>query len=141
MYAVKRLGILGGMSWVSSLKYYETVNLEILKLTGDTRTADLVLWSFDTTQIEPLILTQNLRAIHRHLQHAIDRLMAGQRSGRLAMSWRAFRGGTRAESRRGPGRGGVRGRPRGRPAVPRAGAVATRRLPRCNFPESVSGYA
>ena len=76
MYAVKRIGILGGMSWVSSLKYYETINLEILKLTGDTRTADLVLWSFDTTRIEPLIAAENWRAIADHLQDGIDRLMA-----------------------------------------------------------------
>src|SRR5947209_9418377 len=76
MYAVKRLGILGGMSWVSSLKYYETINLEILKLTGDMRTADLVLWSFDTTRIEPLIAAENWRAIAAHLQDGIDGLMA-----------------------------------------------------------------
>jgi amino-acid racemase len=78
MAAVKRLGILGGLSWVSSLKYYETINLEILNLTKGARTADLVLWSFDTTQIEPLILTDNWKAIGKILQDATDRLMACQ---------------------------------------------------------------
>jgi aspartate racemase len=86
MYAVKRLGILGGLSWVSSLKYYEAINLEILKLTGDTRTADLVLWSFDTTQIEPLIAAENWRAIGRQLQDAIDRLMACKVEGIIIAS-------------------------------------------------------
>jgi aspartate racemase len=75
MHSVKRLGILGGMSWVSSLKYYETINLEILKLTEGSRTADLVLWSFDTTRIEPLIAAEDWRGIARHLQDAIDRMM------------------------------------------------------------------
>jgi aspartate racemase len=86
MYAVKRLGILGGLSWVSSLKYYETINLEILKLTGDTRTADLMLWSFDTTQIEPLIAAENWRGIARQLQDAIDRLMACKVEGIIIAS-------------------------------------------------------
>lgn len=76
MYSVKRLGILGGMSWVSSLKYYETINLEILKLTQGTRAADLVLWSFDTTEIEPLIAAGDWQAIAMLLQDAADRFVA-----------------------------------------------------------------
>jgi aspartate racemase len=86
MHSVRRLGILGGMSWVSSLKYYETINLEILKLTGGTRTADLVLWSFDTTQIEPLIAAEDWREIARHLQDAIDRMMACKVEGIIIAS-------------------------------------------------------
>jgi len=86
MHAVKRLGILGGMSWVSSLKYYETINLEILKLTEGTRTADLVLWSFDTTQIEPLIAAGDWRGIARLLQDAIDRMMSCKVEGLIIAS-------------------------------------------------------
>ncbi len=86
MYSVKRLGILGGMSWVSSLKYYETINLEILKLTEGARTADLVLWSFDTTQIEPLIAAEDWRAIARHLQDAIDRMVTCKVEGLIISS-------------------------------------------------------
>lgn len=86
MHAVKRLGILGGMSWVSSLQYYETINTEILNLTGGTRTADLVLWSFDTTQIEPLIAAEDWRGIGRLLQDAIDRLMSCKVEGLIIAS-------------------------------------------------------
>jgi aspartate racemase len=86
MYSVKRLGILGGMSWVSSLKYYESINLEILKLTEGTRTADLVLWSFDTTRIEPLIAAEDWRTIARYLQDAIDRMMACNAEGIIIAS-------------------------------------------------------
>ena len=71
----KRLGILGGMSWVSSLKYYELINLEIIKLTGGAHAADLVLWSFDTTQIEQYILSSNWRAIGRLLQDGANKLL------------------------------------------------------------------
>jgi aspartate racemase len=74
------------MSWVSSLKYYETINLEILKLTEGTRTADLVLWSFDTTRIEPLIAAEDWRAIARQLQDAIDRLMSCKVEGIIIAS-------------------------------------------------------
>jgi aspartate racemase len=74
------------MSWVSSLKYYETINLEILKLTEGTRTADLVLWSFDTTRIEPLIAAEDWRAIAKHLQDAIDRLMSCKVEGIIIAS-------------------------------------------------------
>jgi aspartate racemase len=86
MHAVKRLGILGGMSWVSSLKYYETINLEILKLTGGTRTADLVLWSFDTTQVEPLIAADDWRGIGKMLQDAIDRMIGCEVEGLIIAS-------------------------------------------------------
>jgi aspartate racemase len=86
MPTVKRLGILGGMSWVSSLKYYETINLEILKLTGGKRTADLILWSFDTTQVEPLIAADDWRGIGKMLQDAIDRMMSCKVEGLIIAS-------------------------------------------------------
>jgi aspartate racemase len=63
------------MSWASSLKYYELINLEILKLTDGARAGDIVMWSFDTTSIEPLIAAGNWRAIGERLQAATDRLM------------------------------------------------------------------
>src|ERR1051326_5406009 len=75
MSGVKRLGILGGMSWVSSLKYYEIINLEIIKLTEGRRTADLVLWNFDTTEIEPLIAEGKWKSIGELLQNATNKLI------------------------------------------------------------------
>jgi aspartate racemase len=73
--SVRRLGILGGMSWASSLKYYELINLEILKLTEGARSGDIVMWSFDTTLIEPLIAVDDWKAIGRKLQEATDKLL------------------------------------------------------------------
>jgi aspartate racemase len=76
MHTVKRLGILGGLSWASSLKYYETINLEVLRRTDGKRSADLVLWSFDFTQFEPLIATGDWRTVGRLLQDASRKLIA-----------------------------------------------------------------
>ena len=63
-----------------------SINLEILKLTGGTRTADLVLWSFDTTQVEPLIAADDWRGIGKMLQDAIDRMMACEVEGLIIAS-------------------------------------------------------
>jgi aspartate racemase len=76
MQVVKRLGILGGLSWASSLKYYEAINLEVLRLTNGQRAADLVLWSFDFTQFEPLIAAGDWRTIGRLLHDATRKLIA-----------------------------------------------------------------
>jgi aspartate racemase len=63
------------MSWASSLKYYELINLEILKLTESARSGDIVMWSFDTTVIEPLIAVGDWQSIGRKLQEATDKLV------------------------------------------------------------------
>ena len=86
MVGVKRLGMLGGLSWASSQQYYETINLEVLRLTGGAHAADLVLWSFDFTEFEQLIAAGNWRAMARLLQDAIDRLMSCQVEGLLIAS-------------------------------------------------------
>lgn len=73
--SVRRLGILGGMSWASSLKYYELINLEILKLTDGARSGDIVMWSFDYTHLPPLIAAGDWHTIAGMLQHASDKLV------------------------------------------------------------------
>ena len=75
MQSVRRLGILGGLSWASSLKYYELINLEILKLTGGTRSGDIVLWSFDYTHFPPLLAAGDWKSIAHLLQDAADKLV------------------------------------------------------------------
>jgi aspartate racemase len=74
--SVRRLGILGGLSWASSLKYYELINLEILKLTGGTRSGDIVMWSFDYTHFPPLLAAGDWKSIAHLLQDAADKLVA-----------------------------------------------------------------
>jgi aspartate racemase len=76
VHSVRRLGILGGLSWASSLKYYELINLEILKLTGGARSGDIVMWSFDYTHVPPLLAAGDWKSIARMLQDAAERLVA-----------------------------------------------------------------
>jgi aspartate racemase len=51
---MKRIGLLGGMSWESSAEYYRFVNEEIRARRGGLHSADCVLRSVDFTDIEPL---------------------------------------------------------------------------------------
>jgi aspartate racemase len=51
---VKTIGLLGGMSWESSIEYYRLVNEEVRERCGGLHSADCLLRSVDFTDIEPL---------------------------------------------------------------------------------------
>jgi aspartate racemase len=51
---VKRIGLLGGMSWESSAEYYRLVNEEVRARCGGLHSADCVLRSVDFAEIEQL---------------------------------------------------------------------------------------
>ena len=51
---MKRIGLLGGMSWESSLEYYRFVNEEVRDRLGGLHSADCVLRSVDFAPIEEL---------------------------------------------------------------------------------------
>jgi aspartate racemase len=51
---VKRIGLLGGMSWESSAEYYRLVNEEVRARCGGLHSADCVLRSVDFAEIERL---------------------------------------------------------------------------------------
>jgi aspartate racemase len=51
---MKRIGLLGGMSWESSAEYYRFVNEEVRARCGGLHSADCLLRSVDFTEIEPL---------------------------------------------------------------------------------------
>jgi aspartate racemase len=86
VHSVRRLGVLGGLSWASSLKYYELINLEILKLTGGGRSGDIVMWSFDYTHVPPLLAAGDWKSIAHMLQEAADKLVACDVEGMLIAS-------------------------------------------------------
>jgi aspartate racemase len=52
--AMKRIGLLGGMSWESSAEYFRFVNEEVRARCGGLRSADCLLRSVDFAEIEPL---------------------------------------------------------------------------------------
>ena len=51
---MKRIGLLGGMSWESSVEYERIINTEVRRRLGGLRSADLLVRSFDFAQIEEL---------------------------------------------------------------------------------------
>jgi amino-acid racemase len=52
--AMKRIGLLGGMSWESSLEYYRLINEEVRDRLGGLHSADCLLRSLDFAEIERL---------------------------------------------------------------------------------------
>ena len=51
---MRTLGLLGGMSWESSILYYRLVNEEVRDRLGGTHSAECVMWSYDFHEIESL---------------------------------------------------------------------------------------
>jgi aspartate racemase len=51
---MKTIGLLGGMSWESSIEYERMINTEVRRRLGGTHSADLVIRSYDFARIEEL---------------------------------------------------------------------------------------
>jgi aspartate racemase len=51
---MQTLGLIGGMSWESSAEYYRLINQGVRDQCGPTASAQLLLWSFDFSQVEAL---------------------------------------------------------------------------------------
>jgi aspartate racemase len=51
---LKTIGLIGGMSWESSLEYYRLINESVKRRLGGRHSADCLMYSFDFEDIEPL---------------------------------------------------------------------------------------
>lgn len=51
---MKRIGLLGGMSWESSIEYERIINTEVRRRLGGVHSADLIVRSYDFATIEDL---------------------------------------------------------------------------------------
>ena len=51
---MKTLGLIGGMSWHSTVEYYRIINEEVASRLGGMHSADLLVRSFDFSQIEEM---------------------------------------------------------------------------------------
>ncbi len=51
---MKRIGLIGGMSWESSQDYYRIINEEVKAQLGGSHSADCIMYSFDFQLIEDL---------------------------------------------------------------------------------------
>jgi aspartate racemase len=55
----KLIGLLGGMSWPSTITYYREINKRVQKIFGGSHSARLLIWSDDYHQIEQMQLNQD----------------------------------------------------------------------------------
>ena len=51
---MKTIGLIGGMSWESSLEYYRIINETVREQLGGLHSAPIVMHSFDFAQIAKL---------------------------------------------------------------------------------------
>jgi aspartate racemase len=51
---VKKIGIIGGLSWESTIEYYRIINQETNKILGDLHSAKIIMYSYDFALIEEL---------------------------------------------------------------------------------------
>jgi len=75
---VKTLGLLGGMSWESSIEYERIINERVRSRLGGTHSADLIIRSFDFSEIEAFQQAGDWDGAGQVL---VDAALALQRSG------------------------------------------------------------
>ena len=74
---VKRIGLLGGMSWESSIEYERIINTEVRRRLGGVHSADLLIRSYDFATIEELQQAGKWEVAGEMLAEDAARLEAG----------------------------------------------------------------
>jgi aspartate racemase len=74
---VKTIGIIGGMSWQSSLHYYQLINAAVNERLGGLHSAQILMYSVDFAPIEKLQHSADWDAAAQVLIDAARRLEAG----------------------------------------------------------------
>jgi len=78
---MKRLGLIGGMSWESTLPYYRLINQTVKAELGGLHSAELILWSVDFDPIERLQSAGDWHAAGAQLAEIARRLEAAGARG------------------------------------------------------------
>ena len=74
---MKTIGLIGGMSWESSLEYYRIINQEVKARLGGLHSADCLMYSFDFAMIEALQASGDWEAAAEEMVKAAQRLERG----------------------------------------------------------------
>ena len=74
---MKTIGIIGGMSWESTVVYYQLLNRLTREQQGGLHSAQLLLWSFDFAEIEKLQASDNWAAATDAMTDAAQALQRG----------------------------------------------------------------
>ncbi len=67
---MKKIGVVGGMSWASTITYYRVLNEEIIRLTNGARCGSIQVISFDSSEIEKLIEHNQWKALAQRISDA-----------------------------------------------------------------------
>lgn len=78
---MKTLGLIGGMSWESTVPYYRLINEGIKQRLGGLHSAKLVLYSVDFTEVEALQRAGQWHEAGQLLAHAATALQAAGAQG------------------------------------------------------------
>lgn len=78
---MKTIGLIGGMSWESSLLYYQIINETVKARLGGLHSAQCLLWSFDFAEIEALQAAGDWEAAAQRMIDAARRLQHGGADG------------------------------------------------------------
>lgn len=74
---MKTIGLIGGMSWESSLLYYQIINETVRARLGGLHSAQCLLWSFDFAEIEALQVAGDWEQATQRMIDAAQRLERG----------------------------------------------------------------
>ena len=78
---MKTIGLLGGMSWESSLEYYRLINETVKARLGGLHSAQCLLWSFDFAEIEALQMAADWDGAAQKMVDAAQSLERGGAQG------------------------------------------------------------
>ena len=73
---MRRIGILGGMSWQSTISYYRYINEEVNARLGGNHSADVLVWSGDFAPVAACTDTRDWESLARILIPAASSLAA-----------------------------------------------------------------
>lgn len=74
---MKTIGLIGGMSWESTIPYYEIINERVKEALGGFHSAKILLYSVDFAELEACLETQNWDKISEILGDAAKKLERG----------------------------------------------------------------
>lgn len=83
---MKTIGMIGGLSWESSLLYYRIINETVKERLGGAHSARCLMFSFDFAEIEALQMADDWEAATFRMTHAARQLERGGADGLIICS-------------------------------------------------------
>lgn len=74
---MKTIGLIGGMSWESSLEYYRIINEEVKSHLGGLHSAECLMYSFDFAEIEDLQMKDDWDTATQRMIQAAQQIERG----------------------------------------------------------------